>query len=146
MSDYNARSIPAGRADMAVDAGLRSFMLGVFNKMALGLALSATLAYIAASVPPITQIVFNTPLYFVFAFGPIVILMISAFAMRKTDWLFPCYREFGAAAKVDGLYQLKAFGIDDAGAFAIAVEDEDLFGKRVVDDPIFICGSEGNGL
>src|SRR5206468_5087454 len=21
----------------------------------------------------------------------------SAFAMRKTDWLFPCYREFGAA-------------------------------------------------
>ncbi len=43
MNDYfrQAQSIPAGRADMAVDAGLRAFMLGVFNKMAVGLALSA---------------------------------------------------------------------------------------------------------
>ncbi|HYD71819.1 MAG TPA: BAX inhibitor (BI)-1/YccA family protein, partial [Candidatus Binatia bacterium] len=39
MSDYHsqARSAPIGRADMAVDAGLRAFMLGVYNKMALGL-------------------------------------------------------------------------------------------------------------
>ena len=47
MSDFNrgyARSIPADRADMSVDAGLRTFMLGVYNKMALGLVLSAGLA------------------------------------------------------------------------------------------------------
>ena len=43
MSDYHAgaRSVPTGRADMAVDAGLRAFMLGIYNKMALGLALTA---------------------------------------------------------------------------------------------------------
>src|SRR6202012_90177 len=42
MSDFNRgfSSIPAGRADMAVDAGLRSFMLGVYNKLALGLVVS----------------------------------------------------------------------------------------------------------
>ena len=47
MSDFNrncARTIPADRADMSVDAGLRSFMLGVYNKLALGLVLSAGLA------------------------------------------------------------------------------------------------------
>ena len=48
MSDFNrahARSIPADRADMSVDAGLRAFMLGVYNKVALGLVLSAALAF-----------------------------------------------------------------------------------------------------
>ncbi len=46
MSDYQpgARSIPVGRADMAVDAGLRGFMLSVYNKMGLGLLLSGVLA------------------------------------------------------------------------------------------------------
>ena len=37
MSDFrNGYSIPA-TADMSADAGLRSFMLGVYNKLALGL-------------------------------------------------------------------------------------------------------------
>lgn len=77
------RTVPTGRADMAVDAGLRSFMLGVYNKMALGLLLSAALAYVSASVPVITALVFGTPLYYVVMFGPIAILLISTFAMRN---------------------------------------------------------------
>jgi FtsH-binding integral membrane protein len=85
MSDYHSqtRSIPTGRADMAVDAGLRAFMLGVYNKMALGLLLSAALAYISATVQPVSQIVFGTPLVWVVMFGPIAILLISSFAMRN---------------------------------------------------------------
>jgi FtsH-binding integral membrane protein len=85
MSDYNsrARSIPAGQADMAVDAGLRSFMLGVYNKMALGLLLSAVLAYVAATVPAVAQVVFTSPMIFVVMFGPLAILLISSFAMRN---------------------------------------------------------------
>ena len=44
MSDQNrgyARPVPVDHADMSVDTGLRSFMLGVYNKEALGLLLSA---------------------------------------------------------------------------------------------------------
>ena len=46
MSDFrNGYSTPApAQADMSVDAGLRSFMLGVYNKVALGLLVSAALA------------------------------------------------------------------------------------------------------
>lgn len=69
--------------DMSVDAGLRAFMLGVFNKMALGLVLSAALAYVAGTVEPVTALVFGTPLRYVVMFGPIGILLISAFAMRN---------------------------------------------------------------
>jgi FtsH-binding integral membrane protein len=85
MSDYHpqARSVPAAGASMAVDAGLRSFMLGVYNKMGLGLLLSAALAYASVTVEPITQFVFGTPFYFVVLFGPLAILLISNFALRN---------------------------------------------------------------
>jgi len=36
--------------DMSVDQGLRSFMLGVFNYMALGVALTGLAAYLVASL------------------------------------------------------------------------------------------------
>ena len=69
----NAYGAVGHTADMSVDAGLRGFMLGVYNKMALGLLLSAIIAYVVGTVPPITQLVFNSPLYFVVAFGPLVV-------------------------------------------------------------------------
>jgi len=63
MSDFNrgyARPIPTDRADMSVDAGLRSFMLGVYNKMALGLLLSAVLAWVTADFAPVQQLLYIT--------------------------------------------------------------------------------------
>jgi FtsH-binding integral membrane protein len=84
MSDFNfARSAGAQSVDMSVDAGLRSFMLGIYNKMALGLVVSAVLAYIVGTVPPVTALVLGTPLYYVFAFGPIALLFISSFTMKN---------------------------------------------------------------
>lgn len=62
MSDFErgaTRSIPQA-ADMSVDAGLRAFMLGVYNKMALGLLLSAALAYATSSIPAITSLLYVT--------------------------------------------------------------------------------------
>jgi FtsH-binding integral membrane protein len=58
-------------------------MLGVYNKMGLGLLLSAVLAYVSATVAPVTQLVFGTPLVWVVMFGPLAILLISSFAMRN---------------------------------------------------------------
>jgi uncharacterized protein len=83
--DYMRRTqaIPAGRADMAVDAGLRAFMLGVFNKMALGLLLSGLLAWTVGNVEPVYQVVFGTPLRWVVMFAPLAILLIAPFAMRN---------------------------------------------------------------
>ncbi|MFN3515385.1 MAG: Bax inhibitor-1/YccA family protein [Phenylobacterium sp.] len=86
-------SIPAQRADMAVDAGLRSFMIGVYNKVALGLVVSAALAYLTSSVAPIRDLMFvvsadgrlagMAPLGWIVAFAPLGILLVSGFAMRN---------------------------------------------------------------
>jgi uncharacterized protein len=95
MSDFNRgfTSIPAGRADMAVDAGLRSFMLGVYNKVALGLVLSAALAYLTSAVPAVRDLLFVispenrlvgvTPLGMLVQWSPLIAMLIGMFAMRN---------------------------------------------------------------
>ncbi|MDB5450386.1 MAG: hypothetical protein JWQ52_1514 [Phenylobacterium sp.] len=96
MSDFNrgyARTIPADRADMSVDAGLRSFMLGVYNKVALGLVLSAGLAYLTGAYPPVRDLMFRvtadgrlagfTLIGMIVAFAPLVVLLMSGFALRN---------------------------------------------------------------
>ena len=45
-------------ADMSVDAGLRAFMLGIYNKLALGLLVAAGLAYLTGNVPAVQQYLF----------------------------------------------------------------------------------------
>ena len=96
MTDYDrglARSIPAGRADMAVDAGLRAFMLGVYNKLALGLVLSGALAWVTSSVPAVRDVLFvTTPagqlagytlVGWAVAFAPLLLLLFAGFALRN---------------------------------------------------------------
>jgi FtsH-binding integral membrane protein len=98
MSDFNrgyARSIPVDRADMSVDAGLRSFMLGVYNKVALGLVLSAALAYLTGQFAPVQELLFRvTPdgrfagyslLGYAVAFGPLAVIMFGMFGMRNAS-------------------------------------------------------------
>lgn len=85
---------PAARPDMAVDPGLRAFMLGVYNKMALGLALSAALAWATASVTPVRDALFviadgrlagYTPIGLALSFAPLVLLLGSAFLVRTAS-------------------------------------------------------------
>lgn len=86
MDDFNARyqtGVVNGSMDMAIDQGLRSFMLGVYNKMGLGLVWSAILAFVTSQVEPVRNLVFGTPLYMVIAFAPIVILLGAGFMMKN---------------------------------------------------------------
>jgi FtsH-binding integral membrane protein len=74
--------------DMSIDAGLRSFMLGVYNKMGLGLVLSGILAYATSSVPAIRDLLFTanggyTGAGMVLSLAPIGVLLIGMFAMRN---------------------------------------------------------------
>ncbi|MDO8410867.1 MAG: Bax inhibitor-1/YccA family protein [Phenylobacterium sp.] len=96
MSDFNrahARSIPADRADMSVDAGLRAFMLGVYNKVALGLVVSAVLAFVTGQYPPVRDLMYTvtpdgrlagmTVLGMIVAFAPLAVMLFGAFALKN---------------------------------------------------------------
>ena len=94
MSDFNngyARPLPQ-TADMSVDAGLRSFMLGVYTKLALGLVLAGALAYVTGNVPAVQQLLFAqtadgriglTVLGMIVQFSPLVMLFGSMFFMKN---------------------------------------------------------------
>ncbi len=94
MSDFRggfSRAAPA-TADMAVDAGLRGFMLGVYNKLALGLVVAGVLAYVTGNVPEVQALLFQraadgriglTMLGMIVQFSPLVMLFGSMFFMKN---------------------------------------------------------------
>ena len=93
MSDFNkgyARPLPQS-ADMSVDAGLRTFMLGVYNKLAVGLVVAAALAWVVGNVPAVQQLLYvQTPQGFsmtllgmVVQFAPLVLIFGSMFFMKN---------------------------------------------------------------
>ena len=91
MSDFrNSHSIPA-TADMSVDAGLRSFMLGVYNKLAIGLVLAGALAWTVGNVPAVQQLFYTqtatgfsvTILGMVVQFLPLALIFGSMFVMKN---------------------------------------------------------------
>lgn len=94
MSDFNngyARPLPQS-ADMSVDAGLRAFMLGVYNKLAIGLVVAGALAYVTGNVEAVQQLLFArmpdgriglTMLGMVVQFSPLVMLFGSMFFMKN---------------------------------------------------------------
>jgi hypothetical protein len=96
MSDFDrglVRPSSAAAPDMAVDAGLRGFMLGVYNKVALGLVISAALAWLTGNYPPARALLFQvdgagrigyTLLGMVVAFAPLAILLFQAFARKAS--------------------------------------------------------------
>jgi FtsH-binding integral membrane protein len=97
------RSVPLsrGRADVAIDQGLRSYMLRVYNLMAVGLALTGAAAYglfsAATTSDPslavgavngvmLTQLgatVFTTPLRWVLMFAPLALVMFLSFRIHR---------------------------------------------------------------
>ena len=84
MNDFNRQSASQGRAmDMGTDLGLRSFMLGVYNKLALGIALAGVLAFVAGSVAPISNLLYGTGLRWVVMFAPIALILGANFFMRN---------------------------------------------------------------
>jgi FtsH-binding integral membrane protein len=54
-----------------LDQGLRSYMLGIYNYMALGLALTGIIAFMASESPALMHAIFGSPLAFVVLLAPV---------------------------------------------------------------------------
>ena len=95
MNDFNRAYSPgpSGQTmDMSVNEGLRSFMLGVYNKLALGLVVAAALAYVTGNVPAVQQLLYTagpdgrmslTLLGMAVQFAPLVLIFGSMFFMKN---------------------------------------------------------------
>lgn len=65
------------------DAGLRRHMAGIYRNMAIGLLLTAGVAYGVASSPALVAAIFGTPLKWVAMLAPLVFVMAFSFRIER---------------------------------------------------------------
>lgn len=70
-----------GRAD--IDEGLRSYMLRVYNYMALGIALTGVVAFAVSTSQEALQLIYGTPLRWVVMFAPLAFVMVISFGLHR---------------------------------------------------------------
>ena len=88
LRDYQARGQHMGtQAGAAIDEGLRSYMLRVYNLMALGLAITGVAAYgtyvMAASNQAFAQMLYASPLRWVVMLAPLALVFFLSFRINK---------------------------------------------------------------
>ncbi len=80
----------------AVDVGLRTYMLRVYNYMCVALALSGAVAFYVSTSPTLQQAIFGSPLMWVVFLAPLGLVFflsarinkMSAAAAQTTFWIF----------------------------------------------------------
>lgn len=70
-------------ATPAYDAGLRRHMIGIYRVMALGLLVTAAVAFGVASSPALTAAIFGTPLKWVAMLAPLAFVMLFSFRIER---------------------------------------------------------------
>jgi FtsH-binding integral membrane protein len=92
MAEYDRRYATAVRTGAGtrvegIDQGLRAFMLGVYNNMALGLAITGLVAYgtyaWAASNPAVAQTLYGSPLRWVIMLAPLAFVFGLSAAVHR---------------------------------------------------------------
>ncbi len=94
MNELN-RAMAAGQTmDTSVDAGLRAFMLGIYNNMSIGLAITGLVAFFTSQSQTMMQAIYGTPLQWVVLFAPLgFVFYLSARVMKMSPgaargWFF----------------------------------------------------------
>ena len=71
------------RAGVPFDQGLRRHMLGIYNHMGLGLAITGLIALLVAGTPAIHQPIFGTPLKWLAIFAPLGFVLFLSFRIER---------------------------------------------------------------
>jgi FtsH-binding integral membrane protein len=82
---YNTRpqTVSSTREQVAIDQGLRSYMLKVYNYMASAVLLSGMIAYGASQSQALMQAIFGTPLMWVVMLAPFGLALVLSFGINK---------------------------------------------------------------
>ena len=90
MADYQDNQVNYGsqaRAGVEYDAGLRSYMLGIYNYMALALVVTGVAAmgtsYLAFNSPEFATAIYGSPLRWVIMFAPLAFVMVLSFGINR---------------------------------------------------------------
>ena len=84
MADYKVKlGSTAAAKGVAIDEGLRQYMLRVYNYMSTGLAITGLVAFFTANSPALLNAIFGTPLAWVVILAPLGIVFYLSARMHK---------------------------------------------------------------
>ena len=96
------RTVTHAEAQVAgIDVGLRKYMLGVYNYMALGVAFTGIVALLVANSPAALEAIFNSPIKW-FIFGGILLSGFVAPRIMTTGSVFACHAMYWVYAGLWG--------------------------------------------
>lgn len=73
----------SGAMDASIDAGLRKYMLGVYNYMTAGVAITGLVAYFVSTQPALLQTLFGTGLSWLVMLAPFAFILVLSFGINK---------------------------------------------------------------
>jgi FtsH-binding integral membrane protein len=85
MADYD-NQVLRGRgvtADQAIDQGLRSYMISVYNYMMIGLGVTGLAAYFVSHTPAIYTALFGSPLVWLVILAPLAVVFFLSFGINR---------------------------------------------------------------
>lgn len=125
-------SVPgAATAALDYDEGLRRYMLGVYNHMGLGLAVSGIISFIIGSDPTLSQLVWQGPQSWVFLLSPLAVVLVISFGMEKLS-----------AAAITGLFYIYSalMGVSLSTIFML-YQAGSIFQVFLITAAMFLCMS-----
>jgi FtsH-binding integral membrane protein len=75
MADYDNQVLRGRTADQAIDQGLRAYMIGVYQFMAMGVALTGLIAWFVSTQAGLMQTLWGSPLKWVVIFAPLPVAL-----------------------------------------------------------------------
>ena len=96
LGDRKYMTQTATRAGAQIDEGLRSYMLGVYNYMAVAMGITGVVAYLTSTSPALLNAIYGSPLQWVVMLAPLGFVFflsarvhkMSGAAAQITFWLF----------------------------------------------------------
>lgn len=79
---YRARPV-GGTADLAIDQGLRAYMIRVYQYMALGVGLTGVVSYWVSQTPAIYEAIFGSGLVWVAMLAPLGLVLLMSFGINR---------------------------------------------------------------
>jgi Integral membrane protein, interacts with FtsH len=115
MADYDRQTLSARAGSAAaIDEGLRSYMLSVYNYMGLGLVVTGLVAYFfnqwAFASEANAQLVYGSPLAWVIMLAPLAFILVLSFGINKMS-VGAAQLTFWAFATVMGLSLSSIFAV-----------------------------------
>lgn len=84
---YDTETVMRSRAKVidakTMDMGLRQYMLGVYNYMAGGLALTGLVSFVVSQSPQLMGAIYGTPLLWVVMFAPVIMAIMLSVRIHK---------------------------------------------------------------